>query len=188
MTFSVTVLSPLILYTGTVINTSASIFGLSGRPVPRWAVHLRFAVFMSIGVALLIGGLGRHDAAQPIAGGRTATGTVTSVSTGQDCGRHGCSTYWVPEIQFTAANGRTVTFAGPESGNPIDAGDQVRVSYDPVNPAVARDISAGPGDSWMLIGFGALAILAGAVSFLLGFTRFRGLFGPQMADLMRRPQ
>ena len=85
----------------------------------------------------------RYDAAQPIAGGRTATGTVVSVTTGQNCGRHGCSAYWVPAIQFTAANGRTVTFAGPESGTPIDTGGQVQVSYDPGNPASARDVSAG---------------------------------------------
>jgi hypothetical protein len=175
VTFSVTVLSPPIVYTGTVMTTSGSIVGLTGRPVPRWVAHLQFLVFIGIGVALLIGGLRRYDAAAPIAGGKTTTGTVTAVSTGQNCGRHGCSTYWVPDIQFTAANGRTVTFAGPESGNPIDAGDQVRVSYDPANPAVARDISAGSGDAWMLIGLGALAILAGAASFLLGFARFHAL-------------
>jgi len=163
------------LYTGTVMTTSSSIFGLTGRPVPRWVAHLQFVVFIGIGVALLIGGMRRYDAAAPIAGGKTTTGTVTAVSTGQNCSRHGCSTYWVPEIQFTAANGRTVTFAGPESGNPIDTGDQVQVSYEPSNPAVARDMSAGPGNAWMLIGLGALAILAGAASFLLGFTRFHAL-------------
>jgi hypothetical protein len=157
------------------MTTSGSIIGLTGRPVPRWVAHLQCVVFIGIGVALLIGGMRRYDAVQPIAGGKTATGTITAVSTGQDCGRHGCSTYWVPEIQFTAANGRTVTFAGPESGNPMDTGAQVQVSYDPGNPASARDMSAGAGNAWMLIGLGALAILAGAASFLLGFTRFHGL-------------
>jgi hypothetical protein len=117
----------------------------------------------------------RYDAAQPIAGGRTTTGTVVAVSTGQNCGRHGCSAYWVPAIQFTAVNGRTFNFAGPESGNPIDTGDRVQVSYDPGDPAVARDVSAGAGDAWPLIGFGALALLAGLASFLLGFSRFHAL-------------
>jgi hypothetical protein len=168
------------------MTSYGSLFGLTRKPVPRWVAHLRFAVFIGIGVALLIGGMRRYDAAAPIAGGRTTTGTVTTVSTGQNCGRHGCSAYWVPEIQFTAANGRTVTFAGPESGNPIDTGDQVRVSYDPGNPATARDMSAGPGDSWMLIGFGALAILAGAASFLLGFRRFRPLLNLASASFSRR--
>ena len=125
----------------------------------------------------------RYHAAQPIAGASTTTGTVVSVSTGQNCGRHGCSAYWVPLIQFTALNGRTFTFAGPESGNPIDTGDQVQVSYDPGNPASARDVSAG-GDSWLLIGFGALATLAGAVFFLLRFSRFQALI---MTRSMRRP-
>ena len=94
----------------------------------------------------------------------------------------------MPEIQFTAANGRTVTFAGPESGNPVNTGDQVQVSYDPGNPASARDMSAGAGNAWMLIGFGALAILAAAASFLLGFTRFRPLLSLASASFPRRPR
>jgi hypothetical protein len=143
--------------------------------VPRWVAHLQFAVFIGVGVALLIGGIHRYDAAQPIAGGTTTTGTVVAVSTGQNCGRHGCSTYWVPTIQFTAANGHTFTFAGPESGNPVNTGDPVQVSYDPGNPAAARDMSAGDGNAWLLMGVGTLAILAGLASFLLGFTRFHGL-------------
>jgi Protein of unknown function (DUF3592) len=143
------------------------LFGLTRKPVPRWVAQLRFAVFIGIGVALLIGGMRRYDATQPIAGGRTTTGTVVAVTTGQNCGRHGCSAYWVPAIQFTAANGHAFTFAGPESGNPVNTGDPVRVSYDPRDPAVARDMSAGAGDAWMLIGLGTLAILAGAASFLL---------------------
>jgi hypothetical protein len=175
VTFPVTVLSPPIVYTGTVMTSSCSIFGLTRTPAPRWVAHLQFAVFVGIGVALLIGGMRRYDAAQPIAGGRTTTGTVISVGTGQNCGRHGCSAYWVPTIQFTAANGRAFTFAGPESGSPVDTGAPVQVSYDPGNPAVARDMSAGAGNAWMLIGFGALAILAGAASFLLGFRRFHAL-------------
>ncbi len=157
------------------MTTSSSLFGLTGKPVPRWVAHLQFAVFIGVGVALLIGGTRRYDAAQPIAGGRTTTGTVIAVSTGQNCGRHGCSAYWVPAIQFTAANGHAFTFAGPESGNPVNTGDPVQVSYDPGNPAAARDLSAGTGNAWMLIGFGTLAILAGAASFLLGFRRFHAL-------------
>jgi hypothetical protein len=145
-------------------------FGLTRTPVPRWAGYLQVAVFVGVGVALLIGGIRRYDAVQPIAGGRTTTGTVVAVSTGQNCGRHGCSAYWVPTIQFTAS-GKNVSFTGPESGSSVNTGDQVRVSYDPGNPGYARDLSAGTGKGWALIGFGALAILAGAASFLLGFRR-----------------
>lgn len=144
--------------------------GFTRTPVPRWVAFLQFPLFVGIGAVLLIGGIHRYDAVQPIAGGRTTTGTVVSVSTGQNCGRHGCSTYWVPTIQFTA-NGNDFTFAGPRSGNSMNTGDQVRVSYDPGNPAVARDLSAGVGQAWLLIAFGVLAILAGPVSFLLGFRR-----------------
>ena len=157
------------------MTSSGSLFGLTRQPVPSWVAQLRFAVFLAVGVALLVGGMRRYDAAQPIAGGRTTTGTVVSVSTGQNCGRHGCSTYWVPAIQFTAANGHAFIFAGPESGNPVNTGDPVQVSYDPRDPAVARDTSAGTGNAWMQIGFGTLAILAGAASFLLRFRRFHTL-------------
>jgi hypothetical protein len=150
--------------------------GLTRKQVPRWVVYLQFAVFAGIGVAVLIGGIRRYDAVQPLAGGRTTTGTVIAVSTGQNCGRHGCSTYWVPDIQFTA-NGHDVTFTGPESSSPVNAGDQVRVSYDPGNPAAARDLSAGAGKAWLLIALGVLAILAGLASFLLGFSRLHALLG-----------
>jgi len=165
------------------MTSSGSLFGLTRGPVPRWVAHVQLAVFVGVGVALLIGGVRRYDAVQPIAGGKTATGTVVSVGTGQNCSRHGCSSYWVPAIQFTAADGRTVTFAGPESGSPVSTGDQVRVSYDPANPVVARDMSAGSGDAWRLIAIGVLAVLAAPASLLLRFRRFQALL-----DSFRRPQ
>ena len=151
-------------------SMGSQLFGLTRNPVPRWVAYLQFALFVVIGVALLIAGIRRYDAVQPMAGGRTTTGTVIAVNTGQNCGRHGCSTYWVPAIQFTA-NGHNVIFAGPESGNPVNTGDQVQVSYDPNHPAFARDISAGVGKALTLMGFGVLAIFAGSASFLLGFRR-----------------
>ena len=169
------------------MTTSGSLFGLTREPGSHWVAQLRFAAFVAIGVVLLIGGIHRYDAAQPIAGGRTTTGTVTAVSTGQNCGRHGCSTYWVPTIQFTAANGRAYTFAGLASGSPVNTGDPVRVSYDPRDPTVARDMSAGAGNAWMQIGFGALAILAGAASFLVRFRRFHALRSLAAARFPRRP-
>jgi hypothetical protein len=46
-------------------------------------------------------------------------------------------------------------------------------------------VSAGAGDSWLLIGFGALATLVGAVFFLLRFSRFQALL---MTGSMRRPR
>jgi hypothetical protein len=150
-------------------------FGRTRNPAPRGVAFLQFALFVGIGVALLIGGIHRYEAVQPIAGGRTTAGTVVAVSTGQDCGRHGCSTYWVPTIQFTA-NGKNFSFAGPQSSNSVNTGDQVQVSYDPGNPAAARDMSAGVGQAWLLIAFGALAILAGSASFLLGFRRLHARF------------
>src|SRR5215472_9546306 len=148
--------------------------GFSGgtrKPAPRWVAYLSVALFVGIGVAVLISGIQRYNAAQPIAGGRTAVGTVVEVRTGQSCGhRHGCNPYWVPTIQF-AANGHDFTFTGPQSNNLISTGDPVQVSYDPGNPAFARDLSAGEGLAREEIAFGAVAIVVGSVSFILGFRR-----------------
>lgn len=151
------------------------LLGPTRRPVPRWVAYLQVALFVGVGVALLLGGIRRFDAAQPIAGGHTTTGTVVAVSTTQSCGRHGCSTHWVPTIKFRAANRRTFTFVGPESNNAINAGDHVQVSYDPTNPGLARDISAGAGDAFLLMSIGTGAILAGVASFVLGFRRVHAM-------------
>lgn len=162
--------------TGPQFRTGFSGFpGFTRNPAPRWVAFLQFPLFVGVGVALLIGGIQRYDAVQPLAGGRTTTGTVVSVSTRQNCGRHGCHTYWVPTIQFTA-NGSNHSFAGPQASSSINTGDQVQVSYDPSNPAVARDLSAGVGQAWLLIVFGALAILVGSGSFILGFRRLHARF------------
>jgi uncharacterized protein DUF3592 len=145
--------------------------GGTRNPAPRWVAYLSVALFVGFGVALLMSGIQRYDAAQPIAGGRTTVGTVVEVHTGQSCGhRHGCNPYWVPIIQF-AANGHDFTFTGPQSNNSISTGDPVQVSYDPGNPAFARDISAGEGLAWEMIVFGAMAIIVGSGSFILGFRR-----------------
>jgi uncharacterized protein DUF3592 len=146
------------------------LFGRTRGPVPRWAAYLQSALLIGIGIVSLFSGISRYNAVQPIAGGRTTSGTIVAVSTGQNCGRHGCSTYWVPTIQFTA-NGQNFTFAGPQSSNPVNTGSQVRVSYDPGHPASARDLSAGVGRAWALIGIGAVVILAGSAYFLLGYRR-----------------
>lgn len=153
------------------------LYKVTRRQAPRRVAYLQFAILIGVGVALLAGGVRRYDAVQPVAGGRTTTGTIVAVSTGQSCGRHGCSAYWVPAIRFTAATGRAFTFTGPESSSPVNTGDQVQVSYDPGNPASARDLSAGVGKSWLLAGFGALAILAGSASLLLRFSWLHAVLG-----------
>lgn len=155
-------------------QTQAGFSPLTRNPAPRRAAYLSSLFFVVIGVVVLVSGIHRYNLAQPIAGGRTATGTVISVSTGQNCNRNGCSTYWVPTIQYPA-NGSDFTFAGPESNSLINTGDQVQVSYDPSNPAIARDVSAGEGEAWTEIVLGSLAILFGVVSFLLGFRRLHAM-------------
>jgi Protein of unknown function (DUF3592) len=152
-------------------STGPGFLGRTRRPAPRWAVYFQSVLLAGIGIVSLFSGISRYNAVQPIAGGRTTSGTIVSVTTGQNCGRHGsCTTYWVPTIQF-AANGQNFTFDGPESGNSMNSGGHVRVSYDPNSPASARDLSAGVSGAWLAIGIGAALILAGAVYFLVGYRR-----------------
>ncbi len=57
---------------------------------------------------------------------------------------------------------------GPTYSSQIDVGQNVKVSYDAANPAVAHDVSASGGHGLLLIGFGVFAVVLGVGSFLLG--------------------
>jgi len=140
--------------------------------VTRRSGYAGLVILAVIGIVALVSGIDRYHAAQPVAGGRTTTGTIVAVNTGQHCGRHGCSTYWVPTIQFTA-NGGSFSFAGPESSSSMNTGDQVQVSYDPNDPDTAHDLSAGEGAAWFAIIFGVVAILIGAGGFVRARLRAR---------------
>ena len=89
-----------------------------------------------------------YRAVQPIPGGVTTTGTVVRVT--------GSSKETRAIISFTTRTGEELTFTGPgESTTAIKSGQTVRVSYDPANPADARDMSAG-GEAWifsLILGF-----------------------------------
>jgi hypothetical protein len=156
----------------TVPRTRTGFSGRTRNPASRRGAYIASFLILSFGIALLTGGISRHNAAQPFAGGRTATGTIIAVDTGQTCERHRCSRYWVPTIQF-AANGDNFTFTGPQSVTSLTTGDRVRVSYDPSNPDSARDLTAGDDFAWPQIWFGTLLILFGAGYFLRSMLRAR---------------
>ena len=139
------------------------------RPASRTVAHLVNLLFVVVGVFFLIGGYNLWAAVQPVAGGTTTTGTVVSVSTGETCGRYGCSPNWTPTIRFETPSGASYTFSGPTSDSQVSIGQTLSVSYLPANPTVAHDISASGTGGVVLIGFGVFATILGLGSFILGF-------------------
>jgi Protein of unknown function (DUF3592) len=137
------------------------------RPANRPFALVLLLLFAGLGVFFLVSGYNSWAAVQPIAGGKTATGTVISVVNGESCGRYGCSPNWTPTIRFETASGEH-TFVGPTYSSQISVGQSVTVSYDAADPAKAHDISASDRDGLVLIGFGVFALVLGLGSFLLG--------------------
>jgi hypothetical protein len=150
---------------------SSSVVGGMGwrrRAANRPAALVVQLVFAGFGVFFIVSGYNGWAAVQPIAGGKAATGTVLSVVNGETCGRTGCSPNWTPTIRFETSNGVLHTFVGPTYSSQINVGQNVRVSYDAANPAVAHDVSASAGNGLLLIGFGVFAAVLGLGSFILG--------------------
>lgn len=151
----------------------------AGRaPEAKRDIYLRFAVYACVGVGLLIYGLVGYAKVHPMAGGRTTTGTVTAVSTGESCTHNSsntnttCNRYWIPTIHYTV-DGENFSFDGPETFSSMTVGGQVKVSYDPGNPASAHDVSGDATESYVYMGLGAFAILAAAVLLLRSMLRAR---------------
>jgi hypothetical protein len=138
------------------------------RPSNRPFTLVLHLVFVTVGVFFVVSGYNSWAAVRPIAGGKTATGTVVSVTNGETCGRYGCSPNWTPTIRFETSSGASHTFVGPTYSNQISTGQNVSVSYDAADPAIAHDVSASDGNGLLLIGFGVFAAVLGLGSFLLG--------------------
>ena len=129
------------------------------------------AIFIAVGIFVIINSWSLADSVSPIAGGRTTTGTVVDYLTGSNCGKYGCTAWWRPTIQFTTSSGETVSFTGPEDQNPEQDGESVSVSYDPSNPVDAHDISADVGIPTSGILIGALLILFAGLQVVFGHRR-----------------
>jgi hypothetical protein len=152
------------------VSSNAAVGGMGWRrrPANRSVALVIQLVFAGFGVFFIVSGYNGWAAVQPIAGGKAATGTVLSVVDGETCGRAGCSPNWTPTIRFETSNGVMHTFVGPMYNSQINVGQNVRVSYDAADPAVAHDVSASAGDGLLLIGFGVFAAVLGLGSFILG--------------------
>jgi hypothetical protein len=138
------------------------------RPANKSFTLALLLVFAALGVFFVVSGYNCWAAVRPVAGGKTATGTVVSVVNGESCGRYGCSPNWTPTIRFETSDGESHTFVGPTYSSQISVGQGVMVSYDAADPAVAHDISASDRDGLVEIGLGVFAVVLGLGSFLIG--------------------
>ena len=121
------------------------------------------AVWAGLGVWLLAAGLGLRSQAEPVAGWPQTTGWVA--------GFHAYQPSYAQEPDYRAviafrAAGRVVTFSVQAPGPP-KVGAPARVSYDPDNPADARDLSLGSdGEGQIYLGVGCLVLGVTLMAFL----------------------
>ena len=112
------------------------------------------------GAALIVRGLHEHSAGQPIPGGVTTTGTVVSVQ--QYCTK-GCT--YQPTISYVV-DGHTYQFAGVTRNGDPAVGSSDKISYDPLDPAVAHDLGGGSARYITDVVMGGVCTL---ISLLLGW-------------------
>ena len=93
------------------------------------------------GLVLLAGfvhALGLREDTAPMPGWPQASATVTRVYPTWN----GSSRTYTAVAEFRA-DGHTVYFTAPGSADVVKAGDQIRITYDPRNPYLLHDLSAG---------------------------------------------
>jgi hypothetical protein len=101
------------------------------------------AVSVITGLVLLTGfahGLRLLEDTNPMPGWPKTSATVTQVYPEW----HGGSHTYIAVARFRVS-GQTVYFTAPESADVVKAGDQIRVTYEPGNPYLLHDLSAGQG-------------------------------------------
>ncbi|MGK5740116.1 DUF3592 domain-containing protein [Micromonospora sp. URMC 103] len=142
--------------------------GLVGIDVPggrKRAGILGSLVVLAVG--LLFVGLGWwwHGQHQPYEAGTSTTATVTRITSSRDSeGR----TLYSRVLTFTTSDNRPVEFTEQEQSTKRAAiGSTVTVSYLPQDPGSARIISETDWVPYSVIAMGALAVLLGAVIFLV---------------------
>jgi hypothetical protein len=111
-------------------------------------------------------GLGIRDRVEPVRGWPQAAGWVAGFHTYQgDSGP-----YYRPVIAFRADN-RVIRFDAPTTTTePPVVGSRALVSYDPLNPADAHDLSMGSG-AWELPFYGGIIFLVVVLALGFFFTR-----------------
>lgn len=147
--------------------------GLSKRR-PTWARALfavaAYAFLLSMSISLIIGGLRSRSDSLPVPGGVETTGTVVRVVSQTFRG-----TTYRAVIRFVDGAGVAHTFTGESGEQQPRVGAAAEVSYDPVHPAVAHDLTFNH-TSWrwpFYTGIGTSAMTVGMSAFL-GVVLVRG--------------
>lgn len=161
-------------------------------------VRIVGSVFGVVGLGLLAGaGLAVQSTQSFLADAVSAPGTVQGLvaRTSTDSDGHRSTTY-APEVRFTTAEGRDITFVSATSSSPPDhqVGDAVEVLYRPQDPAGARihdwfslwglpTILGGMGTVFTVVGGGlAVATLRGRRTATALAARGVGAGGPAEPD------
>ena len=97
---------------------------------------LGFLAVVGMSVSLLVGGLHTRSLLRPVPGGVRANGTVVDVYVHRYKG-----VVYAPIVAFTDSAGQVHTFRAPTSSDRPTIGASALVSYNPMNPAEAHDLS-----------------------------------------------
>lgn len=151
-----------------------------GRPVPsrgstRFVLIFIPLIWTAFGVSMVVVGVQHRNQVQPLVGGTTTTGVVV--------GNHWLDKRaYEPVVRFRDGTGVIHEFRGV-SGGATRVGTRVQVSYDPQDPARARDLSQPSkvwGQLWLGIGWLVFEVLfAGGIMLLTWITRRRRRRGSQ---------
>ena len=131
------------------------------RMVAGVVAGIGFVGIVGMSVALVDGGLHTRSLLRPVPNGVQATGTVVDVYVHRYKG-----VVYAPIVMFTDTAGRRHTFRAPTSSEPPTIGGSALVSFDPLNPADAHDLSDNSA-SWKM------PFYTGAI--LLTFVSLEGL-------------
>ncbi len=141
------------------ISIGGSGLSLPAMRFPRWfqgwlehgpVVWIVDVVLVLVGTGFVIGGLAMWKDQQPIPGGVITTGRIVRIAERVD---EDNQTFRFPVIQYTDRFERVHTFEGLYSGFGGTVGHEVRVRYDPDDPARAQWVDQ-PGRGLWIAFFG----------------------------------
>ncbi len=114
------------------------------RVVAAAVAGFAFLAVAGMSVALVAGGLHTRSLLRPVPGGVQVNGKVVDVYV-----HRGKGVVYAPIVAFADSAGRSHTFRAPTSSERPTIGASALVSYDPLDPADAHDLSDS-ARSWKL--------------------------------------